>query len=347
MLGPTMRVLVLGGTRFIGLALVEELLAAGHAVAIVHRGEHEPPDLPAEVEHIHTARADLPAHREAVERFGPDAAVDLAAMTAADAEAALAVLDPAVKLVAVSTIESYRVFDSIYAGTVTDAVPLAEDAPLREGPYPAPEGAVSPGWDYAADAYDKLAVERLYLARGATVCRLPLVYGPRDYKRREEFVLARVRAGRGRIPVGPGTFLTSRGYAPELARGLRLAAERGPVASVLNLAESASPTVGLWIEAILAAAAAAGAPGASAELVRVPEDVLPPDMGLTGEIPQPWLVDAGKAARELGWVHADWLECVGRSVRWHLEHPPPAGEATVDFSADDAALAAADALTDD
>jgi nucleoside-diphosphate-sugar epimerase len=330
-----MRVLVLGGTRFIGLALVEEMLAAGHTVAIVHRGQHEPADLPPTVEHIHTARRDLPAHRDAVARFAPDAAVDLAAMTAADAEAALAALDPAVKLVAVSTIESYRVFDSIYAGTVTDAVPLAEDAPLREGPYPAPEQAVSQGWDYDADSYDKLAVERLYLERGATVCRLPLVYGPRDYKRREDFVLARVRAGRERIPVGPGTFLTSRGYAPELARGLRLAAERGP-GGVFNLAESASPTVGLWVQEILAAASA------SAELVRVPEDLLPPDMGLTGEIPQPWLVDAGKAARELGWVHADWRECTGRSVRWHLENPPAASETIVDFSADDVALAAAE-----
>lgn len=329
-----MRVLVLGGTRFIGLALVEELLGAGHTVAIVHRGEHEPEDLPPSVEHIHTARRDLGARREEIARFGPDAAVDLAAMTAADAEAALAVLDPAVRLVAVSTIESYRVFDSIWAGTVTDAVPLAEDAPLRDGPYPNPEGAVSQGWDYEADSYDKLAVERLYMGRGATVCRLPLVYGPRDYKRREEFVLARVRAGRERIPVGPGTFLTSRGYAPELARGLRLAAERGP-GGVFNLAESASPTVGLWIQEILAAA------GASADLVRVPEDLLPPDMGLTGEIPQPWLVDSGKAARELGWVHADWRECTARSVRWHLEHPP-AEEEAVDFAADDAALAAAE-----
>jgi nucleoside-diphosphate-sugar epimerase len=209
-----MRVLVLGGTRFIGLALVEELLSAGHTVAIVHRGEHEP-DLPPTVEHIHTARHDLLAKRDAIARFAPEAAVDLAAMTAADAEAALAALDPAVKL----------------------------------------------------------------------------------------------------------------------------AAERGP-GGVFNLAESASPTVGLWAREILAAA------GASAELVRVPEDLLPPDMGLTGEIPQPWLVDSGRAARELGWVHADWRECTRHSVRWHLEHPPPAEETTSDFAADDAALAAADTIGD-
>ncbi len=333
-----MRILVLGGTRFIGLALVDELLAAGHTVAIVHRGVHEP-DLPPEVEHIHTPRRDLPAHREAIERFAPDAAIDLAAMTALDAEAALAALDPGVRLVVVSSIESYRAFVSIWAGTVTDAVPLREDAPLRDGPYPAPDEAVGPGWDYAADLYDKLAVERLYLERGGTVCRLPLVYGPRDYKRREDFVLARVRAGRTRIPVGPGTFLVSRGYAPELARGLRVAAERAPTAGeVFNLAERESPTIRLWVEEILAVA------GHEADLIRVPEDLLPPDMGLTAEIPQPWLVDPGKAERELGWVHAPWHQCVARSVRWHLDHPPEPGETTTSFAADDEALAAASRL---
>jgi len=328
-----MRILVLGGTRFIGLALLAELRAAGHDVAIVHRGEHEP-DLPPEVEHIHTPRRDLPAHRDALARFAPEAAIDLSAMTAPDAEAALAALDPAVGLVAASSIEVYRAFDSIWAGTVTDAVPLAEDAPLRQGPYPAPEQAVGPGWDYEAGLYDKREVERLYLQRGATICRLPLVYGPHDYRHREEFVLARVRAGRTRIPVGPGTFLTSRGYAPELARGLRLAAERGR-GGAFNLAEAASPTVGLWVREILAAA------GHEAELVRVPEDLLPEDMGLTAEIPQPWLIDPGRAARELGWTHAPWRGCVAASVRWHLDHPPPPGEATADFAADDAALAGA------
>ena len=41
-----MRVVVLGGTRFIGRAVVAELVAAGHDVLVVHRGQHEPVDLP-------------------------------------------------------------------------------------------------------------------------------------------------------------------------------------------------------------------------------------------------------------------------------------------------------------
>ena len=36
-----MRVAVIGGTGFIGRAIVAELEAAGHAVLVVHRGERE------------------------------------------------------------------------------------------------------------------------------------------------------------------------------------------------------------------------------------------------------------------------------------------------------------------
>ncbi len=218
-----MRTLVLGGTRFIGPALVTELLDAGHTVAIVHRGEHEV-DLPPEVEHIHTERSRLAACREELSMFSPDAVIDLSAMTAADAEALDAAIGRSTPLVATSSADVYRAFASLYDGRVTDAVPLSEDAPLRTAPPP--DRVVMPGWAYAPAAYEKLDVERVYLERGATICRLPLVYGERDYRRREEFVLARVRAGRDRIPVGAGTLLISRGYAPEIARALRLAAER-------------------------------------------------------------------------------------------------------------------------
>jgi hypothetical protein len=72
--------------------------------------------------------------------------------------------------------------------------------------------------------------------------------------------------------------------------------------------------------------------------VRVPDDRLPEDLLITGEIPQPWWVDTTKAAERLGWVHKPWQECVERSVRWHLEHPPETEPDGSDFGADDAAL---------
>jgi nucleoside-diphosphate-sugar epimerase len=326
-----MRILVLGGTRFIGRALVLELLGCGHEVVVVHRGEHEG-ELPAEVVHIHVERSQLPVRREQLASFTADAAIDLSAMTGVDAEALIGALDSSVPLVAASSCDVYRAFASLHEGVVTDTVPLREDAPLRTGPPP--DQVVMPGWSYEAAAYDKLDVERIYLERGATICRLPVVYGEHDYKRREEFVLARVRADRGRIPVGAGTLLLSRGYAPEIARGLRLAAERAGSGGneIFNLAERETATVLLWMQEILATA------GHKAELVRVPEDHLPEELGFTAEFPQPLVVDSSKAERELGWVHAPWQECVAKSVRWHLANPP---EEAASLEADDAALDAA------
>jgi nucleoside-diphosphate-sugar epimerase len=328
-----MRVIVFGGTRFVGLSLVEQLVGQGHSVAVVHRGQHEPESLRG-VEHIHVERSSLGEHRQELLRFRPDAAVDMAAMTAADARAVADVLDASIPLVAASSADVYRACVSVYEGEVTDPVPLAEDAALREGPPP-DRDVVPPGWDYDAKSYEKLDVERIYLDRGATVCRLPVVYGEGDYKRREEFVLRRVRAGRERIPVGPGGFLWSRGYAPEVARGIRLALESGIGGEVFNLAEPVCAPILLWVEQILAAADHA------AELVRVPDDHLPEDLLLTSEIPQPWMVDSTKARGRLGWVHGPWAGCVEKSVRWHLEHPPPGTGDDANFGADDAALAGA------
>lgn len=330
-----MRVLVLGGTRFVGLALVRQLLNAGHQVAVVHRGEHEPEELRA-VQHIHADRRELGRHRRELARFKPDVVVDMSAMTGAEAATAVGALDSAIPTVVASSCDVYRACEGVAEGRVTDPAPLAEDAALRENPPP-DRDVVLPGWDYDNASYEKLDVERIYLDHGAIVCRLPMVYGEEDYKRREEFVLRRVRAGRRRIPVGPGEFLWSRGYAPEIARALRLAAESGLQAEVFNLAEPECAPIRAWVQQILVAADFDG------ELVRVPDTRLPEDLLLTAEIPQPWCVDSAKAQERLGWTHGPWHECVERSVRWHLRNPPPATEADFDFRGDDAALADAGA----
>ena len=40
-----MRVLFLGGTRFVGLAMAREALRRGHQVSVFHRGNHRPDGL--------------------------------------------------------------------------------------------------------------------------------------------------------------------------------------------------------------------------------------------------------------------------------------------------------------
>lgn len=327
-----MRTIVLGGTRFIGRAVVDELLAAGHDVLVVHRGEHEPSGLPS-TPHLHVDRRQLASRSGELRAFAPDGLIDLSAMTGRDATAALEAMPAGSRTVVASSIDVYRAFASLWASTVTDPVPLTEESPLRTEPSP-DRAHVMEGYDYNPTEYEKLDVEAAYLARGGVVCRLPMVYGPHDYKRREDFLLRRLRAGRPRVPTGAGGFLWSRGHVADLARGIRLALEHpGVSGEVFNLCESQCAPLRLWMEWILDAA------GSATELVRVSDELLPEDLDITGDIAQHWMASAGRARELLGWTHGDARERVVDSVRWHLAHPPENEDH--DFAADDRALRAA------
>jgi len=326
-----LRVAVLGGTGFTGRAVVESLLASGHEPLVVHRGESEPAGFP-DVPHLHVERAALPAAASDLREFAPEAAVDCFAMSRADAESALAALPPGIHVVVLSSIDVYRAFGALQAGVVTDPVPISEDAPLRAERHPYRGSRSAELGDLDADSYEKLEVEEAYLPRGGTVLRLPFVYGEHDARCREELILRRLRAGRHRIPFGPGTFLGSRVYVADVAAAVVLALE-SPLArgEVMNLAERHTLPVRLWAERLIALAEA------DAELVDVPEYGLPPDIAdwSSGSM-QPLLIDSGKARSLLGWRDSDPDESLVRSVSWHLANPPAGADS--DWRADDAAL---------
>jgi nucleoside-diphosphate-sugar epimerase len=317
-----MRIAILGGTQFIGRAITDRLAAEGHELLVVHRGEHEPPELAA-VEHAHVDRHDGPALAKAVAPFGAEAAVDISGMNAAAADAALGAFGPEVKLVAISSGDVYRAYHGLHGEWTSDALPLAEDAPLRERRF------------VDGPQYENLEMEERYLPRGATVLRLGAVYGEHDYQRRFEFVLRRVRAGRKRIPVGSGQFLFSRVYVGDVAAAVSLALAGDQRGEAFNVVERVTAPYRLWAEQILAAA------GSDAELVRVPDDRLPGDLGLTGVLSQHLLMDSAKARTVLGWQETDAAENLEKSVAWHLGNPPadPPGDASDDWSEDDSALA--------
>ena len=75
-----MRVAVIGGTAFIGRALVHQLAKAGHELLVFHRGlTHS--DLPEGVEELLADRRDLFENRQRFREFKPDVVVDMICMT--------------------------------------------------------------------------------------------------------------------------------------------------------------------------------------------------------------------------------------------------------------------------
>jgi nucleoside-diphosphate-sugar epimerase len=290
----------------------------------VHRGVLEPADMP-DVRHLHCERRELASHRDELEAFAADAVVDCRPLTRVDAEQALAALPGIGRWIVISSIDVYRAFGALNSERETDPVPIDEESAVRPERYP--YRGQMPGMD----DYDKLDVEDVYLPRGATALRLPMVYGEHDYQRREEFILRRVRAGRKQIPFGSGQWLACRVYVRDVGRAVRLALTNDVRGEVFNICEDRTYSMRMWSQAILEAA------GSDAELVRVRDDVLPEDLKFTGTMSQHIAASGKKARAMLGWTTSDPMETLRTSVQWHLANPPT--EASEDFDADNRALA--------
>ena len=85
-----MRILVIGGTRFIGPYVIRELASAGHQVAVYHRGSNEA-DLPSSVTQFHSPKAAMPVREFTPETiaFRPEVVLHMVPMGEADTKAAL------------------------------------------------------------------------------------------------------------------------------------------------------------------------------------------------------------------------------------------------------------------
>jgi len=121
-----MRILVIGGTGFIGPHLVRGFTQMGHSVAVLHRGQTHP-DPP--VEHILADRRDL-----ATLRPKADIVIDLILSSGAQAATLMvAFRGIASRVVAASSMDVYRacgVFHGSVGGPL-EPVPLTEESPLR------------------------------------------------------------------------------------------------------------------------------------------------------------------------------------------------------------------------
>jgi nucleoside-diphosphate-sugar epimerase len=324
-----MRILVLGGTRFIGRHVVERLHARGDDVALVHRGASEPADW-VRVRHFHADRKDLRSLASDIRTFRPDAIVDSFALTAGDVDAAREL--PDVPTVVLSSQDVYQAFAALRSGMWEAPVPLREDSELRRVRHPY-RGS---GYEGVPEDYEKLDVEERWLARRAVVLRLPMVYGPHDEQLREDPILQRVRAGRLRIPVGGGTLLWTRGHVDDVASAVLAAIDtRAADGKALNIGESAVYPIVAWYQQILDSA------DSPAELVQVPDAAVPVDFLLSKTHHQHILASVQRAMDLLQWRPGDPVRRVEESVLWHLRHPSPSGWSVEKQLSDEAALAKA------
>jgi nucleoside-diphosphate-sugar epimerase len=340
-----MRILILGGTGFIGPNVVRHLSNLGHEVTLFHRGRTQA-ELPPSVAHIFGDRRRLPEFAAEFRALGPQVVLDMVPLSEQDAQVFVTTFKGMVRrVVAISSQDVYRAYGKILGiepGFV-EPVPLAEDAPLRQRLYPyrgeRPRGEDDPR--RRLDDYDKILVERTVMGDPdlpGTILRLPMVYGPRDGQHRLFEYLKRMDDKRPAIVLDEGLarWRWTRGYVENVAYAIALAvADERASGRTYNVGESEALSTAEWVRAIGQAA------GWQGSVVAGPAGRLPAHLQAGVNTDQQLVVDTSRIRRELGYTElVAHDESLRRTIAWERSHPPAQIDAgQFDYAAEDAILA--------
>jgi nucleoside-diphosphate-sugar epimerase len=337
-----MRVLVIGGTHFIGPHVVAALDRLGAEITVYHRGIHEPV-LPPAVRHVHSPRASVPFLHFPSELMqpAPDVVLHMFPVGQDDTRAAVArFAGIAKRVVAISSGDVYLAYGRLLGSEPgpPEPVPLKEDAALREILYPYRGSAAGPAdWTYH---YEKILVERAVLASAApvgTVLRLPAVYGPGDPYRRLRSYVRRMDDGRPAVllETAQAAWRWSHGYVENVAQAIALAVlDERTSGRIYNLGESSVPTMAQRVRVL---GQVAGWDGA---IVPLPDDRLPQHLRAPYQPRQDLVLDVGRLRTELDFTEPLSVEeGLRRTVAWERANPPATGDPTgAEYAAEDVAL---------
>jgi nucleoside-diphosphate-sugar epimerase len=340
-----MRVLIIGGTRFIGPWVVRHLSDAGHEITLFHRNPTQV-DLPAGVKHILGDRQRLSDFAGEFQRLAPQVVLDMIPLTEQHARLVVDTFRGlAGRVVAISSQDVYRAYGRLIGvepGPL-EPVPLAEDAPLRQKLYPyrgeTPREAQDPRrW---MDDYDKIPMEQVILGAPdlpGTVLRLPMVYGPGDAQHRLFNYLKRMDDGRPAILLEQGlaNWRWTKGYVENVALAIALAvADERSAGRVYNVGEAQTLAEREWVEALGRAA------GWNGQVLSLPPEHLPSHLAAGMNTAQHLVTHTGRIRAELGYDEpVSPGEALARAVAWERAHPPDKVDAAqFDYAAEDAALA--------
>ena len=299
---------MIGGTRFIGRHLVEELLAHGHDVTICNRGNHDNPFAETdEVDHVETDRTerrDLEAAKLAVE---PTYVFDMVAYQPGDVATATEVFDDVDGYVYVSSGAAYG----------------AAEIPRREGVTELCDCTDEQATDDSPETYgnrkaegDRVVAEAAESGVNAYSVRPCIVYGPHDYTERLDYWIERVSTEDRVIVPGDGDNVWHRAYVEDVASAMRIVAASGEPGAAYNVGDRRLVTLREMVELIADVAdtdvevVAAGERELSAAGLSTDDFVLYRDY--------PHVLATDRLA-SLGWESTPVREAMARSVTAHRE----------------------------
>jgi nucleoside-diphosphate-sugar epimerase len=338
-----MKIVLIGGSGFIGPFTAKALQRAGHNLTIFHRGNTSAPQ---GTEEILGDRQFLQDHQPEFRRQKFDVVVDFVLSSGRQAQQLMDTFRGiAGRVVGLSSMDVYRawgVFFNSEAGGLQE-LPLTEDSELRTSRTTYPPEALKRArsvYSWIDEEYDKVPVEQAVLGDPrlpGTVLRLPMIYGPGDPVHRFHPILKRMDDGRKHIIFADdvAALRTPRGYVEDVAAAVALAAASPQAAGrIYNVCEAESFGELDWARKIAAAANWSG------EFVVLPHDRTPKHLLWPGNTAQHVVASSERIRNELGYGETiSREEAFRRTIPWERANPPSQQPAQFDYAAEDAALA--------
>lgn len=333
-----MKVLVIGGTRFIGAAAVRRLHELGHEVTVCNRGL-APVEPPPGVTRIRGDRDNLAASRADFEAFAPEVVLHNVVIKEDQVEGALAAFRGiASRLVMVSSCDVYRAYGRL-TGTEPgspDPMPLEETSPLRESRYPYRDRFSDPA--HPLHWYDKIPAETRALSDSditGVVLRLPMVLGPNDYQHRLFPFFRPMEDGRPSLVFEKSyaDWRSTYGFVENVADAMALACTHPQARGVYNVGD-ASPSIAELAHEVAAMMDWHG------KIISARKEDLPKELHPDMDTAQHLVCSSEKLRTELGWSpRFDAKETLRRTLEWERRNPPdPIPPGTLQYEAEDGYL---------
>lgn len=340
-----MRILIIGGTRFMGPYVTKNLRAAGHEVTLFHRGQTKA-ELPGGVSEILGNRDRLPEYAGELQKLAPEVVLDMMVMHEQHARDLMQTFaNMARRVVMLSSQDVYQAFGRVnkHEGGEVDLSPITENSPLRKKRYPhrgeTPRTEDDPQrW---RDDYDKIPAEWVVMSHPelpGTILRLPAVYGPLDYQHRMFPYLKRMLDERPAILLEEDVagWRWAHSYVENVADAIALAVtDERASGRIYNVAEPFALSMAERIEQIARAVDWHG------QIIALPTERVPEGLRAGINAAQPVVVDSSRIRQELGYSERiDLEESFKRTIAWERNNPPEKIDAsTFDYEAEDKVLA--------
>jgi len=318
-----MKILIIGGTRFMGQPLSGFLISQGHDVTVFHRGQ-TPLSPHIDAAEILGDRNYLERESDQLRALRPEVVIDMMLLTEAQARQVTDVFTGfAGRLVVASSCDVYYQYDLLRGVETGKAAnqPLHENSPLREKLYP--YRSMASGEDDPMYHYDKIPAEKVVMNNEplpATVLRLPMVHGPGDYRHRFYEYIKRMADSRPAIILDKdqADWKVTRGYGVNCAAAIALAAtDERAAGKIYNVGEPEAFSERDWIGML------ASRVGWSGRLVTRRQDELPDHLKNDLAWQHHLEIDSSRIRTELGYTEEiPRDQALEETIDWELRNPP-------------------------